>query len=212
VEAIIWVFLFALLIDGIKLLVESFAPYRQKEFSSNHSKISVVIPLYNKEKEIREVLKSVVRLFPEENIFVVNDGSTDKSLEVAKKSAPNVHFISTLNQGKVRAIETALDKIKTPLVLLLDADVILPENFRCPTSLIKDSITAASFNVMPRFSPKKKLILEFQSHEYAKSMQIGRKFQDRTGSVHCISGAVGLFKTERLRELSKKHTNKQKTY
>lgn len=207
-KTIIFVLLFALLIDGIKLLIESFSSYKKKKFSSDHSLVSVIIPLFNKEKEIGKVLKSVLKLFPKENIFVVNDGSTDNSLGVAGSTAPDIHFFSIENQGKVRAIEGILEHIITPFVLLLDADVVLPEGFRCPTSLINGSITAVAFNVMPEYdqSKKKSLILEFQSHEYAKSMQIGRKFQDKTASVHCVSGAIGLFKTARLKEFTKNHT------
>lgn len=207
-KTIIVVILFALLVDGIKTLIESFSSYKKKRFFSDHVLVSVLIPLYNKEREIEKVLKSVLKLFPKENIFVVNDGSTDNGLSVAKNAAPDIHFLSTENQGKVRAIENILEHITTPFVLLLDADVVLPENFRCPTSLINGSLTAAAFNVMPEYdqSKKKSLILEFQSHEYAKSMQIGRKFEDRTASVHCISGAIGLFKTDRLKKLTEQHT------
>ena len=207
-KTIIFIFLFALLIDGIKLLFESLSSYKKRKFSSDHSLVSVIIPLYNKGKEIGKVLKSVLKLFPKENIFVVNDGSTDNSLNVAKSIAPDIHFFSIENRGKVRAIESILEYITTPLVLLLDADVILPEDFHCPTSLINGSITAVAFNVMPEYDQlkKKNLISEFQSHEYAKSMQIGKNFQDRTGSVHCISGAIGLFKADRLRKFTKRHT------
>jgi len=207
-NTIILIFLFALLVDGIKTLIESFSSYKTKRYLSDHSQISVVIPLYNKEQEIAQVLASVTKHFRNENIFVVNDGSTDNSLNVAKRVAPDVNFSSIKNRGKVRAIESVLYKIQTPLVLILDADVVLPENFQCPTSLINDEITAIAFNVMPEYNPSgnKNLILEFQSHEYAKSMQIGRKFQDRIKSVHCISGAIGLFKIKRLWNFTQKHS------
>ncbi len=205
-KVLIWIFLFVLLIDGIKILVEAFSSYRKRKFDFDHAQVSVIIPLYNKEKEVGDVLKSTRRLFIEQNIFVVNDGSTDNSLKNAKQAAPNAQYISTTNQGKVRAIETALERITTPFVLILDADVVLPETFRCPTSLITGPITAVAFNVMPRLNFQKNLLLEFQSHEYAKSMQVGRKFQDKTCSVHCISGAIGLFKIDRLIELTKKHS------
>ncbi len=147
-----------------------------------------------------------MKIFPKENIFLVNDGSTDDSLEIVKSSAPDINLINTSNQGKVRAIETVLQQVNTHFVLLLDADVILPEDFRCPTSLLEGSITAAAFNVVPVRETSKSLVLDFQAYEYAKSMDIGKKFQNRTASVCCVSGAAGLFRTARLEELSQKHT------
>jgi len=200
--------LFALIVDGIKIAIEAFSSYQTKDFDFDPSKVSVIIPCYNKRKEIAKCLISVRKIFPKENVFVVDDGSTDNSLEVTKSSAPGINIVRVSHQGKVRAIDTVLQYVNTPFVLLLDADVVLPENFRCPTSLLEKSTTAAAFNVVPvGISLKRKnLVLDFQSYEYAKSMQIGRKFQHRTASVHCISGAAGLFITARLKELTQKHT------
>lgn len=205
--ATIILILWFLLIDGIKIAIEAFSSYQTRNFDFNPSEVSVIIPCYNKGKEIVKCLSSVRKIFPSKNIFVADDGSTDNSLEVIKSSAPDINVICVSHQGKVRAIDTVLQHINTLFVLLLDADVVLPESFCCPTSLLKESITAVAFNVMPVASFKRKnFLLEFQLYEYSKSMQIGRKFQDRAASVHCISGAAGLFITSRLRELTRRHT------
>ena len=210
-KIVIFVICLAFLVDGVKILIESFSPYKRKRYRCNHAQVSVIIPLYNKERELKKTLKSVIRLFSEKNILIIDDGSTDRSLAKAKSILPMANFISTKNQGKVRAVEEALKIIQTPFVFLLDADSILPSTFRCPISLLEKEITAVAFNIMPeqKFRPlwkKRNLLLELQGHEYAKSMQIGRKFQHRTASVQCISGAAGLFKTARLKKLTEKHT------
>jgi len=124
-KIVIFVICLAFLVDGIKVLIESFSPYKRKHYQWNHSQVSVIIPLYNKERKIKKTLKSVIQLFSEKNIFIIDDGSTDKSLAKAKSILPMANFISTENQGKVRAIEEALKIIQTPFVLLLDADSIL---------------------------------------------------------------------------------------
>jgi len=67
--------------------------------------VSVVIPLYNKERHIARAIKSVLgQTFGDFELIVVNDGSTDGSAEVAKTfNDPRIRLIpgSTLTVGAV---------------------------------------------------------------------------------------------------------------
>lgn len=208
IHAFIWIVTFAFLVDGIKNLLESFYSYKKKDFTSDHSKVSVIIPLYNKEHEISRTLESVFKHFPKENVFIIDDASKDGSVAEVNRIAPEVNLIAlTKNGGKVAAIKKALEQVKTPFTLLLDADTVLSDNFRCPTGLLRGRITASAFSVAPvSISGKENFVLRLQAYEYMKSMAIGRKFQNSTGSVQCISGAAGLFRTKRLKELTKEHS------
>jgi glycosyltransferase involved in cell wall biosynthesis len=52
--------------------------------------ISVIIPLYNKEKYIEKTLQSVFQqTFPDYELIIINDGSTDSSGEIAKLLCKN---------------------------------------------------------------------------------------------------------------------------
>ncbi len=66
-------------------------------------KVSVIIPVYNVEKYLRECLDSVVnQTLKEIEIICVNDGSTDKSLEILReyeKKDPRIIVIDQENQG-----------------------------------------------------------------------------------------------------------------
>ena len=75
------------------------------------SRISVIIPLYNKVREIERTLRSVLRqsVLPLE-VIVVDDGSTDGSAEVVESLAsPIVKLIKQKNAGVSAARNRAME-------------------------------------------------------------------------------------------------------
>ena len=203
--AIIW------LIDGLKLIIESYCHGpKQKKYVGEHDKVTVIVAAYNEENVIIKTINSLSSIVPMQNIIIVDDGSKDKTAELVHTHAPEILLLSIANKGKVGAIHQALMHVKTPYVLLMDADTEFEPGFIIPTQALEEKYaTAVSFNIVPTVTGKSfmnRFWLNFQSHEYAKSMQIGRRFSNPTKSVHCISGAAGLFCTDRLKELAKEHT------
>ncbi len=89
-------------------------------------KVSCIIPAYNEEKTIRGVIKVCLKTPEIDDIVVVNDGSVDKTAEVARKIGDNrLKVISYKeNRGKGFAVAEGLKLIKNNTVLLLDADLI----------------------------------------------------------------------------------------
>lgn len=63
--------------------------------------LSVIIPAFNEEKNIKNTLISVLKIIPEFcrkfEIIIVNDGSSDNTLEIAKKFSEGKKFIRVLN-------------------------------------------------------------------------------------------------------------------
>lgn len=209
-ELLFWALLVSVLVDGIKLLLESLVRGRTLKFGGDPRLVTVIIPARNEEKTIVRTLQSVAKIMPLANIIIVDDGSTDRTPLITGLNSPPVRLIQVSHKGKVNAIHTALRCVFTPYVMLLDADIELGPGFVIPTDALRDGYaTAVAFNIVPqitRHTRTSRLLFNIQRHEYAKSMEIGRRFNSVTKSVHCISGAGGLFKTERLRELSKEHT------
>ncbi len=209
-EFLFWTLIITILVDGIKLIVESFAHGKATRFGGEPDLVTVIIAAHNEEDTIAHTLASVARCVPMKNIIVVDDESSDRTGAMVRLYAPEARLITINHRGKVGAIHSALSHVSTPYVMLLDADVELADRFVIPTDALRDGhATAVSFNIVPMVrnnTPGGRLLLNLQQHEYAKSMQIGRKFNNVTKSVHCISGAAGLFKTGRLIQLSKDHT------
>jgi len=84
--------------------------------------LSIVIPVYNEEKSIRNILN----LIPFDDgieIIVVDDGSTDKSVQGAMESNKSIKLIKLdENQGYGNAILTGIKNTSGDIVITMDAD------------------------------------------------------------------------------------------
>ncbi len=90
--------------------------------TANKLKILAAIPAYNEEKFIYEVASETIKYVDE--VVVINDGSTDNTSDVAKKSGASLinHHI---NKGKGMALNTALSYARrtgTDILVFLDGD------------------------------------------------------------------------------------------
>lgn len=83
--------------------------------NKNKSKLAIIIPVYNTEKYIREMINDLLnQSFNDYSIFVINDGSDDSSLEILNRLASSesrIHVISQTNGGPGKARNSGLDYI-----------------------------------------------------------------------------------------------------
>ena len=85
---------------------------------------SVVIPLFNKEKDIHKTLESLFsQSFSNFEVVIVNDGSTDNSEKVVKSiSDPRIRFFNKKNEGVARTRNFGVEKATAKHIAFLDAD------------------------------------------------------------------------------------------
>ncbi len=89
--------------------------------------VSIVIPAFNAERWIRESIESALaQSWPAKEIIVVDDGSTDRTLAVARGFADRgVQVLSQANRGAAAARNTGLRAARGTYIQFLDADDLL---------------------------------------------------------------------------------------
>lgn len=96
------------------------------------STIAVIIPAYNEAEIISDTLLSVISQVDPQHIYLINDGSTDKTASIAKSFHINLLNLKP-NQGKANAINQAIKTFKLAyryrFIMPLDADTKLHPNF-----------------------------------------------------------------------------------
>ena len=98
-----------------------------------NSLITIIIPFYNSEKYLSHCIKSVLyQTYDNLQIILVNDGSTDGSLQIATKFAANdkrIEIVSKPNGGLVSARKAGIEKAKGKYTLFLDSDDWIEEDY-----------------------------------------------------------------------------------
>jgi glycosyltransferase involved in cell wall biosynthesis len=85
--------------------------------------ITAIIPAYNEEQTIGNVLECITKVVEITQIIVVSDGSTDRTTEVA--AAYDIELIELVeNVGKGGAMKAGIERCSNENVLFLDADLI----------------------------------------------------------------------------------------
>lgn len=110
----------------------------------NYPLVSIIIPVYNAEKHLAECLKSAMKqTWSNTEIIMVDDGSSDSSISVAKKYADGekIIVISQKNSGASAARNAGLKAAKGEYIQFLDADDLLsPDKIESQLNVLKGSV------------------------------------------------------------------------
>ena len=87
-----------------------------------YQKVSVIIPAYNEEETVAQVIKVVKSVSVVDEIIVVNDGSEDETEKEALKAGASVINHKT-NKGKGEALYTGYMNAECDIIVFIDADI-----------------------------------------------------------------------------------------
>jgi len=98
--------------------------------NNNLPKISVVMSVYNAERYLREAIESILnQTFTDFEFIIINDGSTDNSLEIIRSyNDERIKIINQSNMGLAKALNNGIKIAKGKYIARMDADDIsMPE-------------------------------------------------------------------------------------
>ncbi len=136
----------------------------------NPTLISIIVPVYNEEKTIFEILNKISNLRKNEyslQVIVIDDGSNDSSIKILKD---NQHLIDKLilnekNKGKGYSVKKGLEIADGKYIIFQDADLEYD-----PNDLLK------FFKLIEKFQPDLIIGSRFIYSEYTRSHNILNKF------------------------------------
>jgi cellulose synthase/poly-beta-1,6-N-acetylglucosamine synthase-like glycosyltransferase len=203
-EFITYILLFTALYLEVFFLITYFE-FREKEIKApalsqpaKWPSVSIIVPVWNEETTVLKTIFSLLKLnYPKDklSIFIVDDGSTDRTWNVIQRFAKNkqVKLLRKENGGKYTALNYALEFVDSDLVGCLDADSFVhPEALRRMVCHFEDSEMMAVTPSIKIFEPRGILGL-IQKAEYIFGIFL-RKVFSYLNAVYITPGPFSIFR------------------
>src|SRR5438045_503690 len=170
---------------------------------------------YNKEKVIeRTVRASLSSDYPNLRFIVIDDGSKDKTLEVAhaafarEEMRGQVLIFSKPNSGKADALNFGLEHLRDEEIFVgIDADTMIARDAisRLVPHFLNPQVGAVAGNA--KVGNRVNLWTRWQALEYITSQNFERRALNTLGAVSVVPGAIGAWRTSAVRALGAYHTD-----
>ena len=185
-------FLFALLDES----VEAEAP------PGGWPGVTLLIPAFNEEAVIALSVRAVLAAdYPELELIVLDDGSTDATSAVATTAGagdPRLEVVrDEVNRGKAAQLNRGFDRARNGLVVVTDADTHLhPAALKLLVARIERSPRIAAVAGAPHVTNRGRLLPAIQILEAASIIGLIRRTQGLSGRVGIVAGVLGVFRRD----------------
>jgi peptidoglycan-N-acetylglucosamine deacetylase len=164
--------------------------------------VTVLIPAHNEESVIVQTVQSVLLSDLDDiHVIVVDDGSKDRTLELLQSNFGRndaVQIIHQVNQGKAAALNNALSRAHTEIVVTIDADTeIEPDAIRKLLRHFSDpKVGAVAGNV--KVGNRSRWLTRWQALEYITSQNMEKRAFDLLNCITVVPGALGAWRKEAI--------------
>jgi cellulose synthase/poly-beta-1,6-N-acetylglucosamine synthase-like glycosyltransferase len=223
--SIIWIFFAGdLLMTARLLLIGALAVYdrlRSQEIgtpgqiASYKPKVAMLIPAYNEEKVIEHTVRAALDSdYPNLHVIVIDDGSKDRTLEVARRAFAQeeaegkVLILTKPNAGKAEALNYGLEHLTDEEIFVgIDADTIIAPDAvaHLVPHFLNPKVGAIAGNA--KVGNRVNLWTRWQALEYITSQNFERRALDTMGAVSVVPGAIGAWRVSAVREAGGFHVD-----
>lgn len=180
----------------------------EKNCKPKEEDVTILIPVYNAEKTIKETIESIKKQKYCGNIFVniIDDGSTDGTLEVLKSMDLdcNIKVLELEHKGKADALNCGLQNVETNYTITVDGDTILhPLAVRNIMNKLVNSNkeTAATAGCLFVKNATKNFITKLQEWDYTLGIFGVKLYQGNYNSTLVAQGAFSAYRTKILKQI-----------
>ena len=125
--------------------------------------ISIIVPVYNTEKYIERCLDSIMKQdYPNFEVILVNDGSTDESgiiIQKYKEKYKNISYIKQENKGVGAARNAGIKVAKGDYISFVDSDDLIMEDYCSHLLVMQILLLRAEKNILIMFTISQKHLL-----------------------------------------------------
>ena len=185
-------------------LASHIEPMFLHESNGDDLSITAIIPAYNEAEHIERTIKSILKQSKKiTKILVIDDASTDRTLEVVKKFS-FIHVLENRERiGKAASLNRALPLVNTDLVLIVDADTELEESFvwkACNVLYEKETIALCG-TVLPSENSTNRYIQHGRLVEYIYSQTTLKKGQEMINGLFVLAGCCLVIDARIIKEI-----------
>ena len=170
--------------------------------------VTILIPVYNAKKSIKETIESIKKQKYCGNIYIniIDDGSTDGSLDLLKSMDldSKTTLIESSHNGKAFALNKGLQQVKTDYTITVDSDTVLhPLAVRNIMHKLVNSNkkTVATAGCIFVKNSNKNFITKLQEWDYTLGIFGVKLYQGNYNSTLVAQGAFSAYKTKSLKEV-----------
>lgn len=165
-------------------------------------KISILVPCHNEEKSIKECILSCLQQSQKaDQIVVVNDGSTDKSLKILKKFKDKITLVNIpkATGNKSLAQQRGLKFVRGDILITTDADTILDQDFvkNIIAEFNDPQVTAVAGYVK---SISQNWLTACRQIDYIIGQEVHKKAQSHINALFVIPGCAAAFKLRQFKK------------